>query len=65
VKEAVLVSNYLQVNALLQLQSLQLGKEINYLSPGEAEACAATLVSELSLTRAWEYFRTRAVGDSL
>jgi hypothetical protein len=47
------------------LQSLQLGKDINYLTPGEAESCAATLVGELSVTRAWEYFRQRAVGDSL
>jgi ribulose-5-phosphate 4-epimerase/fuculose-1-phosphate aldolase len=65
IKESVLVSNYLQVNATLQLQALQLGKEINYLTPGEADACAATLVSELSVTRAWEYFRSRAVGDSI
>jgi hypothetical protein len=61
----VLISNYLQINASLQLQALQLGKEITYLTPGEAAACADTLVSELSITRAWEYFRTRAVGDSL
>lgn len=65
VHESVMVSIFLQVNATLQLQALQLGKEITYLTPGEAEACAATMVSELSVTRAWEYYRTRAVGDSM
>lgn len=63
VQESVMKSIYLQVNASIQLQTMPLG-EINYLSPGEVEQCSATFIGELSVQRAWEYFRKRAQGPA-
>lgn len=59
VQESVMTSIYLQVAANLQLQSMQLG-EITYLSPGEVQKCTEVFVSDLSVNRAWEYFKNRA-----
>jgi HCOMODA/2-hydroxy-3-carboxy-muconic semialdehyde decarboxylase len=61
-KEVVMASVYLEVNAKLQLQALSLGGEINYLTPGEIEQCSDMLVKPAypSLDRAWEYWRARA-----
>jgi HCOMODA/2-hydroxy-3-carboxy-muconic semialdehyde decarboxylase len=59
VKEAVHVSIYLQLNARIQLQSMQLGDPV-YLSPGEIAKGAETFFGELSVTRSWEYWRHRA-----
>ena len=59
IREVVMASVYLQVNAGLLLQSLPLG-EVKYLSPGEIEAM---MESQLSLTGqepVWEYWATRA-----
>ena len=58
-KEAVMASVYLQVNARLLLQSLPLG-EVKYLSPGEIELMSQSQVRPTSLTRAWEYWAVRA-----
>lgn len=63
VQESVMKSIYLQVSANVQLQAMQLG-EVMYLSPGEVEHCSNTFVSELSVQRAWEYFRKRAMSPS-
>jgi ribulose-5-phosphate 4-epimerase/fuculose-1-phosphate aldolase len=62
--EAVMTAIYLQVNAKLLLQSLQLGKP-DYLSPAEADKCAARLLSPLGLDRAWEYWCMRAGADKV
>jgi len=58
-RKAVMTAVYLQVNAKLQLQALQLG-EPNYLTPEEVEKCTARQTSPLGLDRAWEYWVTRA-----
>lgn len=58
-KEAVMASVYLQVNAKLLLASLPLG-EITYLSPGEIAAMSESQLQPTSLDRAWEYWATRA-----
>ncbi len=58
-KEAVMASVYLQVNARLLLASLPLG-EVKYLSPGEIELMSQSQVRPSSLGRAWEYWAARA-----
>ena len=63
-REAVMIAIGLQLNALLQLQSLQLGTP-DYLTPTEIEKCSARLASPLGLDRAWEYWCVRAGADSL
>jgi len=63
IKEAVNAAVYLQVNARLQLQTLQLGEPI-YLTPAEVEAMTARQASPLALDRVWEYWVSRAgCGD--
>jgi ribulose-5-phosphate 4-epimerase/fuculose-1-phosphate aldolase len=61
-KEVVMASVYLEVNAKLQLQAMGLGKEITFLTAGEIELCQEMLVKPKfpSLDRAWEYWRARA-----
>ena len=59
VKEAVHLSIYLQLNARIQLQSMQLGDPV-YLSPGEIALGDETFFGELSVTRSWAYWRHRA-----
>jgi HCOMODA/2-hydroxy-3-carboxy-muconic semialdehyde decarboxylase len=63
VKDAVMAANYLQVNAKMQLQALQLGTP-DYLTPLEVEKCQARLQSPLGMDRAWEYWCLRA-GDAV
>jgi HCOMODA/2-hydroxy-3-carboxy-muconic semialdehyde decarboxylase len=63
-REAVATAVYLQVNARLLLQALQLGKP-DYLTPLEAERCTARIISPLGLDRAWEYWSMRAGADQL
>jgi HCOMODA/2-hydroxy-3-carboxy-muconic semialdehyde decarboxylase len=63
-KEAVMTANYLQINARLQLQALQLG-EPKYLTPAETELGAERFVGELALERAWEYWSIRAGCNDL
>jgi HCOMODA/2-hydroxy-3-carboxy-muconic semialdehyde decarboxylase len=58
-REAVNAAVYLQVNAKLLLQSLQLGTP-DYLTPEEIEKCTARQVSPLALDRAWDYWCARA-----
>ncbi len=64
VRESVMTAVYLQVNAKLLLQCLQLGTP-NYLTATEIEKCTARQFNELSLDRAWDYWCARAGGDSL
>lgn len=58
-KEAVLTSVYLKVNAQVQMQAMRLG-ELTYLSKGEVEKTSAVVNSENSVNRMWEYWRRRA-----
>lgn len=64
VREAVMTAVYLQVNARLLLQSLQLGKP-DYLTPLEVEKCTARLFGPVGLDRAWEYWCVRAGADKI
>ena len=63
-REAVATAIYLQVNARLLLQSLQLCKP-DYLTPIETEKCAALVTTPPGLDRAWEYWCGRARVDKL
>jgi ribulose-5-phosphate 4-epimerase/fuculose-1-phosphate aldolase len=58
-KEAVLTSIYLKVNAQLQSEAMRLG-DVIYLSPGEIEKTAEVVNSDNSINRMWEYWRRRA-----
>ena len=59
IKEAVMISVYLEINARLQLQALQLGRP-TYLSEGEIELGMEQFVGDLAINRAWEYWAIRA-----
>ena len=59
IKEAVMFAVYLETNARLQLQAIQLGDPV-YLSPGEVDAGMKQFVGELAINRAWEYWAMRA-----
>jgi len=59
IMNAVMTAVYLQVNAKLQLMTLQLGEPV-YLSDAEVDNCFETQTSPLGLDRAWEYWVARA-----
>ena len=59
VKQAVMASIYLQLNARLLSESLRMG-EVSYLSQGEVEKMSDTQQQALSGDRAWEYWVLRA-----
>lgn len=59
VREATLAAVYVQANAAIQLQAMQLG-EVRYLSAGETELAPETLLGPLALERAWEHHARRA-----
>ena len=59
VREVVMASVYLQVNAGLLLESLRLG-DVKYLSPGEIESMTESQMSLTGQERAWEYWAHRA-----
>ncbi|MBT5456733.1 MAG: class II aldolase/adducin family protein [Rhodospirillaceae bacterium] len=59
IREAVMSAVYLQVNAKLQMQALQLG-EPTYLSEGEVASTFKRQMSPLGLDRAWEYWVVRS-----
>jgi hypothetical protein len=65
VQGAVMRSIYLQVNAQLLQDTLQMSEQIEYLSDGEIEQCAEIFLSDFSVKRAWEYFQRRAGAESL
>lgn len=58
-RDCVLRSIYLQLNARLDLQARQLG-EVRYLTPGEIALGGPTLLDENPAARAWAYFAARA-----
>jgi HCOMODA/2-hydroxy-3-carboxy-muconic semialdehyde decarboxylase len=62
VREAVLASIYLELNARILLQTLAIG-EPTPLSSAEIERSRATQLSALGADRAWEYFCRRAGVD--
>ena len=59
IREVVMASVYLQVNAGLLLESLRLG-EVKYLSPGEIKMMTESQMSLTGQERAWEYWANRA-----
>ena len=59
-REAVFTAVYLQVNAKLQTQALNLSDEVQYLSPGELAKTKEMVSQQLGLDRAWEYWTMRA-----
>lgn len=65
VQGAVMTSIYLQVNARLLQDTLNMSEQVEYLSDGEIDMCAEVFLSEMSVRRAWEYFQRRAGADSL
>jgi HCOMODA/2-hydroxy-3-carboxy-muconic semialdehyde decarboxylase len=54
-----MISIYMKENAELILNTLPLG-EPAYLSAGEIEKAADLLLSDMPLTRAWDYWSARA-----
>ncbi len=58
VEETVMKSIYLQVNAKLQLQTMQIGTP-DYLTESEIEQCTAMQQAPISLDRAWEVWCRR------
>lgn len=62
-RDCVLRSIYLQLNARLDLQSRQLG-EVKSLTPGEIALGAPTLLDDNPAARAWAYFAARATQES-
>ena len=61
-KEVVMASVYLEVNAKLQMQAQTLGSTLEFLTPGEVERCSEMVlgIGYPSMDRAWEYWRSRA-----
>jgi ribulose-5-phosphate 4-epimerase/fuculose-1-phosphate aldolase len=64
IERAVLTAIYLQVNAKVLLQSLQLDHEPEPLSAEEIARSSETQFSPLALDRSWEYFCQRAGVDA-
>lgn len=58
-KEAVMIAVYLQINAKMQTDAMQMG-DPDFLTAKEAELCAGRQFSPLSLDRAWDYWCVRA-----
>lgn len=58
-KQAVIAAVYLQLNATLQLQAMQLG-EVTYLSDGEVGKTRDLLDASGVMTRVWDYLASRA-----
>ena len=59
VEQTVMKAIYLQVNAKLQLQTMQLGTP-DYLTDAEIAACTEMQQAPISLDRAWEVWCRRA-----
>jgi hypothetical protein len=58
IRHVVFISNYLELNAKLQMQSMAMGK-IKFLYKGEVDAVIAR-TSHYTLNRAWENWARRA-----
>ena len=63
VEETVMKAIYLQVNAKLQLQAMQIG-EPDYLTNIEIQECTAMQQAPISLDRAWEAWCRRAAKNT-
>ena len=61
-QEAVSTAIYLQINARLQAQAMQIG-EPRFLTRGEIEQARSRIFSPLVLDRTWEYWSRRAGVD--
>ena len=59
-RQTVFTAVYVQVNAKLQTQALNLSGEVQYLSEGELARTKEMLTQEIGLERAWEYWTRRA-----
>ena len=59
IKEAVLIAVFLEHNARISMQCLQLGTP-NFLSAGEVSLCMDQFVGDLAIDRAWDYWSLRA-----
>jgi len=59
-REVVFTAIYLQVNARLQTEAMNLSNEVEYLSPGELARAKDMLSQPVGLDRAWEYWSARA-----
>jgi HCOMODA/2-hydroxy-3-carboxy-muconic semialdehyde decarboxylase len=57
---ACLVAIYMKENAELVLNALPMSSEPEYLTPGEISKTCATLLGEMPLARAWDYYKSRA-----
>jgi len=64
IKQAVMIAIYLEANAKLQMQALQLG-DPRYMTSGEIDLCSERITGELAIDRAWEYWTIRAGCQSL
>jgi HCOMODA/2-hydroxy-3-carboxy-muconic semialdehyde decarboxylase len=64
-REAVFTAIYLQVNAKLQTQAMNLSDQVQYLSTGELARTKEMLSQELGLQRAWEYWTMRANREGI
>ena len=62
IREVIMASIYLQVNAGLLMESMRLG-DVKYLSPGEIKAMTDSQMSLTGQQRAWEYWANRAGRD--
>lgn len=60
IQETVMKAIYLQVNARLQLQAMQIGTP-DFLTPTEVRLCTDMQQSPISLDRAWEAWCRRAM----
>ena len=63
VEETVMKAIYLQVNAKIQLQAMQIG-EPDYLTDIEIQECTAMQQAPISLDRAWEAWCRRAAKNT-
>ena len=60
IEDSVISSIYLQIAARQQMEALQLGGEITYLSKGEIDGQISPDVINIAFPRIWEYFSRRA-----
>ncbi|MDH3232807.1 MAG: class II aldolase/adducin family protein [Alphaproteobacteria bacterium] len=64
-ERAVLLAIYLEANARILLNALQLGGDVVALSPGEIEQTTAMTAMPLVAARTWDYWRARANLDGI
>jgi HCOMODA/2-hydroxy-3-carboxy-muconic semialdehyde decarboxylase len=63
VKEVVFRAVYTEINARLQAEALRIGQgQVAFLN--EAEAMASMATNQGQITRAWDLWKTKALGRS-